>query len=372
MKIIMLVSNDLVTDQRVKRSCLLLQEMGYEVFVLGRILPNSPSSLHLPYKHKRFRLLFHKGPLFYLHLNIVFFIYLLFQKFDVVWANDLDTLLPSVLAVSIKKKKIVYDSHEFFTGVPELNGRPLVRNIWTWIERFSMRKLTWMITVNDAIARLYRRLYGIDVLVIRNVPIRKKEFKPKSRIELNLPLDKYILLIQGRGINIDRGVEEAIEAMQWVNNAILYIIGNGDVFAKLPSLVEKFHLHKKVRIIPTLPPDELIHYTFNADVGLSLDKPTSINYRCSLPNKFFDYLHAGLAVLASDLYELQKLINTYQVGITIISHDPRHIAEKINFMLSDHSRLERWKENARKASLELHWDVEKIKLKEKLYEYFKQ
>lgn len=370
MKVIMLVSNDLVTDQRVRRSCLLLQEMGHDVLVLGRLLPTSLNAKFFPFPSRRFKLPWNKGPLFYASLNILFFWYLLWKKFDVIWANDLDTLLPAILVAKIRSKKIVYDSHEFFTGVPELNNRRTVKKVWKLIEKISFKHLSWMITVNDSIARLYRKLYGIETLVIRNVPVKRELLNKLSRQDLGLPVDKFILILQGRGINVDRGVEEAILAMQWVEHALLLIIGNGDVFKILPAIIDKNNLHEKVRLIPEVPPEQLLHYTANADIGLTLDKPTSINYRCSLPNKIFDYLHAGLAVLSSDLYELRKIIRKYDVGLTMSSHDPSHIAERINYMLSNPLQLSHWKKNAKIAASELHWDNEKEKLKEKLYAYF--
>ncbi|MCX7697708.1 MAG: glycosyltransferase [Bacteroidales bacterium] len=370
MKIIVLVSNDLVTDQRVKRTCSLLKEMGHEICVLGRLLPQSMDASLFGFPSRRFKLPWNKGFLFYASLNMTFLWYLLKHRFDLVWANDLDTLLPAVLVSKIKRKKIVYDSHEFYLGVPELKNRKFVAWVWKLIEKFSFKNLSWMITVNDSIARIYRRLYGIETLVIRNVPIRRDNLTPLSRKELGLPTDTFILIIQGRGINIERGVEEAILAMKWVHNALLLIIGDGDVFSYLPDLVKRNNLSDKVRIIPQMPPERLYHYTANADIGLTLDKPLSINYRCSLPNKLFDYIHAGLAVLSSDLYELRKIIYRYDVGLTISAHEPSHIGEKINYMLSDPARLSYWKKNARRAAAELHWDIEKIKLKEKLDEYF--
>ncbi|MGB0423232.1 MAG: glycosyl transferase group 1, partial [Flavobacteriales bacterium] len=106
-----LVSNDLTHDQRVKKTCASLQELGYTPFLIGRKLKNS-DHLERPYPTKRLSLGFTKGALFYAALNIRFFFFLLFHKTDAIWANDLDTLLPAFLVSRLRNKHLVYDSHE--------------------------------------------------------------------------------------------------------------------------------------------------------------------------------------------------------------------------------------------------------------------
>lgn len=371
MRIIVAVSNDLVTDQRVHRSCFWLHQNGYAVKLVGRRLKNSlPMDLR-PYAFVRLNLIFSKGPLFYASFNIRLFWLLFFSRFDAVWANDLDTLWACRLASRLKRKKIVFDSHEYFTGVPELVSRPRVQRFWKKIEQRIVPKLPFLITVNDSIASLFKEEYNIPVFVIRNVPSLNNHGLIKSRNDLCLPANKRILIIQGRGINVDRGVEEAVLAMKYVEGALLLIIGGGDVFPFIKKLVVEEKLSEKVRVIDTMPSSELRHFTANADIGITLDKDTNMNYRFSLPNKVFDYIHAGIAVLSSDLPELRNIITSYNIGVIACNHDPKQIALHIIEMISDEARLNVWKQNASNASAELCWENESKKLNEVINDYLR-
>ncbi|MCA1760901.1 MAG: hypothetical protein LC658_14130, partial [Bacteroidales bacterium] len=119
-RIIVSVTSDLVSDNRVHKTCTTLGEMGFEVLLVGRKLAGSQPLSPRNYQTKRIKLFFNKGPLFYACFNFRLFCLLLFSKCDLLLSNDLDTLPANFLASKLKNKPLVYDSHEFFTEVPEL------------------------------------------------------------------------------------------------------------------------------------------------------------------------------------------------------------------------------------------------------------
>ncbi len=356
------VINDLVTDNRVNKTCLTLIECGYDVVLIGRELPNSLPILNWPFTTIRMRLLFLKGPLFYFFFNLRLFFKLLFKKADLLYANDLDTLLPNYLVSKIRSLPLIYDSHELFCEVPELFNAPFKRKIWLKIEQSIVPKLKHCITVNESIAKIFEEKYKVKFNVVRNISDAVENFKPKSKAELNLPQNKKIILLQGAGINIDRGAEELIDAMKFVDNALLLIIGSGDCWKLLQQKVLEQNLSEKVILIDKIPKTQLLHYTYNADLGISIDKNTNLNYYYSLPNKIFDYLQSGVPILTSKLPEIETIIKKYNIGDFIDDHQPANIALKINQLFSSNKLLMEYKQNTRVAAKELNWTTEKQKL----------
>jgi glycosyltransferase involved in cell wall biosynthesis len=356
--VIVSVTNDLATDARVEKVCLLLTELNYHVLLVGRKLPNSLPIQAKPYTTKRFKLLFNKGPLFYAEYNLRLFFFLLFQPKAVLVANDLDTLLPNTIISRWKNTPLVYDSHEYYTGVPELEGRPRVQKIWKRIERCCIPKLKFCITVNQSIANLYKEEYGVDFKVVRNVPVINS-IQHKTLAELGLPADKKIIILQGAGININRGAEELLQSMQYLEGYLLLIIGGGDVFEKLKTMRVDLGLQEKVLIMDKMPRDKMLSYTAAAHLGATLDKPLSTNYLLSLPNKIFDYVMAGIPVLSSDLIELKAIIEKYDIGVVTPSHNPEDIATAIQNVLRNEEMYSRLKANTAKALTELNWENEK-------------
>ena len=360
-RIIISATNDLATDQRVNRHCSALHDEGYDILLTGRMLGDSLPMDDRPWKTRRVRHWFNKGVLFYAEYNIRLFFFLLFTPCDIMHANDLDTLPANFISSRLRGKPLVYDSHEYFTEVPELTGRPAVKKIWETIEKLIFPKLRHIITVNRSIALAYKKKYGKEIRIIRNVP---EKWGVKSAISpafYGLPENKKLIILQGAGINRDRGAEEAVEAMRYIDNAILVIAGKGDIVPELKTKVRESSMQEKVIFIPPLPYKELMQLTSICDLGLSLDKDSNLNYRYSLPNKLFDYIMAGIPVVVSDLPELRYIVEKYEIGMVTGTYSPKGIAESIKSMLYGKPG-KNWQENLQKAADDLNWNKERHKL----------
>ncbi|MDA3817204.1 MAG: glycosyltransferase [Prolixibacteraceae bacterium] len=366
-KLILAVTNDLATDIRVQKIAQTLIGMGFSVTMAGRKLPQS-----LPFQcdeiaSKRFRLWFNKGALFYANYNIRLFFHLLFNRYDVVVANDLDTLPACFIASKLKRKPIVYDSHEYFTEVPELINRPGIQKIWEQIEKLIVPKLQHCYTVSPGIAKIYHEKYGNNFKLVRNLPKKTKHDKRTRTSDLSFPTDVSFIIYQG-AINLGRGVEEAILAMKRIENMRLVIAGDGDKFEECQKIVRNENLTDKVIFTGRISPEELAKITPHASIGLSIEKDMGLNYRLALPNKLFNYIQAGIPVLASSLPEIKNIVKTYNVGVLIDEVTPEKIATGLKNMMSSPQLLNEWKENCEIAGNKLCWENEEETIKEIYHE----
>jgi glycosyltransferase involved in cell wall biosynthesis len=364
-KVSLSVINDLVTDNRIHKVAVSLQKMGFQPLMVGRLLPES-HAVERDYQTHRMNLLFRKGPMFYFEYNFRLFFYLLKSKIDVFVANDLDTLPANYLVSRIKRKPLVYDSHEYFTEVPELIGRPVVRAIWTGLEKLLVPKVDAAYTVCDSIAEVYRDLYKVDFKVVRNLPVCSQTKKPEG--DENLEDQPKIILYQG-ALNLGRGIEAAIRTMPYLEGTELWLAGDGDITKQLAQMVVELKLEDKVKFLGRLPIDRLHKITLKADLGISLEEDLSLNYRFALPNKLFDYIQAEVPVLVSNLPEMRRIVEQYQIGSIAESHQRKELAELMKVALFDQEKRMVWKQNLRKASSELCWKNEEVILKS-VYEQF--
>lgn len=299
-KVIISVTNDLSNEYRMHKTALWLIEQGYEVEIIGRKKKHSPPLTTQPYKTKRLLLPFEKGPLFYASYNLILLLTLLFKKYDILLSVDLDTLLANFLAATLKRKRLIYDSHEYFTELPELVHRPKTKKIWLMLEKWIFPKLRYVYTVSPSIAQEYQKKYHVAVKVVRNIP--QKNFIqlpfPSHIPNLRIRYNKKILLYQG-AINVGRGLEAIISAMSELDYVLL-LLGNGDILDNLKKTVIHQKLCEKVHFLGHIPVADLPYYTIQAHIGLCLlDTNMGKSYQYALPNKIFEYLYAGIPVLAT-------------------------------------------------------------------------
>ena len=364
-KVVLSVTNDLYTDPRVDKVCNFLTRNGFDVTLVGRRYGDSAALAPRAYKTHRMRLLFRKGAFFYAEYNIRLFFYLLFHHFDLFVANDLDTLLPNFLISRLKRKRIVYDSHEYFCGELSIANRPFVRKVWLSIEKFCFPKLKDVITVSQSIVDQYEKEYGIRPHLVRNIPPKATPPVTETRASLQLPEDKTIVILQGNGLNEGRGGEELVEAMPFVDEkAVLLIVGNGTMIPQLKERVKELKMEERVRFVPRVTPEKLFNFTYLADIGIALDRDLSPNLRFSLPNKLFEYIKAGTPMVVSNLIERARIVGQYQVGLIVEDFQPENIAKKINKLVNDKQLYEEMKANCQVAAEELCWENEEKVLEE--------
>jgi glycosyltransferase involved in cell wall biosynthesis len=368
-KIITSVINNYEGDQRVQKVTNSLQKFGFDVEVVATNLRGNPK-LNFTYPVHVLKLGRDKGMGMYWEFNWKLFwkLWKLTQKSDLLLANDVDALLPNYLVSKLKGVELVFDSHEIFSEAPTLYNRPMRKKIWRSLEGFILPKVKHFYTVSNGYADWFEKEYGKRAVIIRNVPTVTPNVDTELKIQLpELKIGEKVLIYQGV-INFSRGIDKMIEAMQFLDNAQLWIIGNGPKKAEFEELSSKLKLTQKVKFLGSISPSQLKLVTPKADLGLSLEEDYGISYRYALPNKIFDYTHAGIPILGTYLPEIKQTIEEYGIGKTIQQHDAKEIAKLIQEML--HEGKSPYQENLAKAAKVFNWENEEDKLRE-IYSVFK-
>ncbi len=355
MKVLVSVFNNLLTDQRIEKVCQTLHNNHYEVELIGNNWRGLPE-MKRPYRFNRILL----------KSKILKFAYLEFQwklyrellkradQHTILLANDLDTLLTNYWVSKKLHIPLVFDSHEIFTEMPSVNGR-FTQKIWRLLERSIVPKLKYFYTSSESYANWFAKNYDIKKpIVVQNFP-RKLPFFEKKENE-NTP---KTILYQGV-INPSRGIDKAIEAMQFVENTQLLIAGDGPKLTDYQQLPSKFGVENKVVFLGNIPPEKLREITRNADLGLSIEENNGLSYYYSLPNKISDYIQSRIPIVVSDFPEFRRIIDTFQIGECITSHEPSVLAQTMQQVL-DRGR-DCYAKNAEIAAEKLCWEQEEGKL----------
>jgi len=356
MTVTLVVFNDLSTDQRVHKIADTLTQNGYSVLVLGTHTKNSADIAPRNYLTYRIFRFFKKGKLAYLEFHIKSFFYLVFsKKVNILVANDLDTLAPVFFAAFLKGSRVIYDSHEHFTEVPELINRPFTRKIWNFLENLLAPRVNQIMTVNQPLAEILANKFKKYVSTVRNVPLFNKN-------EKQITTEK-ILIYQG-AVNVGRGVELMIAAMKFLPEWKLWIVGGGDLEEQLKL---KFS-SDQICFFGKIPFENLSEITSKARIGLSLEENLGLNYRIATPNKVFDYVQMQIPVIISDLPGLKSLYNEFPIGEILYHRTPESLAEIVRKI---DENIEKYTNELRRASEQWCWENESKELL-KIYDGMKE
>lgn len=297
----MAVTNDLMTDRRVKRHAATLREAGYDVLLIGR------NDLKL--KHRR-----HWQ--FYAEYNWRLLWRLLREGMDIVWANDTDTLPACWMAARLRRKKLVMDSHEIFPEVPELVDRHRVKRVWERIEDFLLPRCDANLTVCHSVADYYLRRYGVEMAVVRNISAKPRTEYPVADEGL-LPASPLATLLYQGAVNKGRGVDWAIDALEMLTDCRLVVAGVGDLYDETRAYAEGKPWCDRIVFLGRLAPERLEALTPMARVGLVMLEDMGLNYHFSLPNRIGDFVAAGVPMVVSDLPEMAAVVRRFGVGEVI-------------------------------------------------------
>lgn len=371
------VQGSLRTDGRVRREANALLNEGFAIIVVDverartAALEEELAGIHVRHLAKPHWFIPTRMPWRLVRWAEKFFsctLALLKTSADIYHAHDVNALPACYFAAKLRRKPLIFDAHEL--PLYELDHLR-----WRWLRMLLRRLLSGMlancagiITVSPPIAQeICTRHHVSDVSVIRNVPIYQSvEKSNRLRQRLGLDLAARIALYQGN-LQADRGLDRLVQAARFLQrNHIIVLMGKdiGNARSQLEELIASEGVADRVKILPAVLYDELLDWTSSADIGLIIYTPGfSFNVQMCLPNKLFEYLMAGLPVLATPLDAVAEILNTSRAGQIVSSLAPEEIAAAISGMLADQVALGQMQHNALKAAQdELHWEKERSRL----------
>ena len=343
------------------RICNSLAGAGYDVLLVGRKLNSSIPLQTRNFRQKRLQCFFNKGSLFYAEYNIRLLFFLLFRRMDCICAIDLDTILPCYFISELKNVPRVYDAHEYFTEMKELITRPRVQKIWKRIERFCVPRFQLGYTVSEGLVDLYRRNYGRNYIAIRNLPFLRS-------LDPDIKKEKF-LLFQG-AVNEARGFEYLVPAMKNIAYKLV-VCGDGNFMQQLKELIKENRVEDKFELKGMMLPDDMWPIAQKAALGLGLAEKDGLNQLHALPNKFTEYMHAGLPQLAMNYPEYQKINHQYKIAVLLDSLSVEQVSTTLNNLMQDEDLLNELRQNALKAREIFCWQQEEKKLLDFYQQVFK-
>jgi glycosyltransferase involved in cell wall biosynthesis len=233
----------------------------------------------------------------------------------------------------------------------EVRTRPRVKSFWTSVERFAVPKFRYGYTVSESLAMEFNKRYKRNYITIRNLPV----LKPLD----NLEREKF-LLAQG-AVNEARAFEWIVPAMQHIDYKLV-VCGDGNFMPQLRQLIAQYQVQDKMELKGMLLPADLWPITQKAALGLGLAEREGVHQFLALPNKFFDYMHAGLPQLAMAYPEYEKINNEFKVAVLIPELAVDTIVATINEIMKDENLLAEMRSNCLRAREVYCWQYEEKKL----------
>jgi glycosyltransferase involved in cell wall biosynthesis len=262
-------------------------------------------------------------------------------------------LLPWMLLLSFRGRRVIYDVHENYSerilalAFPHCVKR-LLTKLWSFFERFCGAKYAGIITTTKSMLSLFEGI-NIPKISISNAPYLS------VLDEINLRVDKRPFTIYTSGTHSDkRNCMQTIEALPFILKRIpaarLIFVGRyfpEDYEYKLKARARELGVENQVEIEGMLPWMENFSRTAQMEVGCVFYED-NVNNRLTIPNRLFEYMYAGVAVIGESFLEVKKVIEESQCGIVINSSDPKSIAEGVISLFSDIPALRKMQSNARK------------------------
>ena len=300
------------------------------------------------------------SPLKFISFNWKLFLQLRRENFLILHVHDLWVLPASVIAALIHHKPVIYDVHEYIRGLEIFRKKRISGLIWKFSEKIFIRFAKIIIVINKYHGRLISKDYANipEPIVLMNFP----SYEENKNNYLNDFSHRDSLAIYQGILKEDRNLKRIIESMLSVKSGGLKIVGYGELENELKEFVINLNLQKKINFSGKISWDMLYFETSMARAGLVLFEPGGLNYNYASPNKFFEYVHAGTPVIASNITSFDNLIKEYKVGLLVNHNSVPEITEAVEKLLTDKDLWDNYHKECLKARQVWNWEQQEEKL----------
>jgi glycosyltransferase involved in cell wall biosynthesis len=361
--VLMLLTNTYDPDPRVRQEALTLLAMGCRVRLLAwdRDCKSPETERMEGVEVERVRLASRHGRgttqvFFYLALYFRLFWRGLKIPFDVVHCHDLDTLPIGFIIGKLKRKPIIYDSHENFLGMLTGSIHPAVRRGLQVFETFLIRRVDLLITVGEKLRQSFVERGARRTAVVGNWKAlqeyeRTAEQNQQLRKRLGIPRDAVVVTCITQLLK-NRMIEELVEAAKPYPDIYVILAGKGS----LEPEVEKWAAEcSRILYAGFIHASAVPDYTCASDVIYCGFDPTNPNARYAAPNKLFEALAAGKPIISPDIGEIGDLIRQGKCGVVLPDCSVSSIQQALEQMLNPELRAD-WTRNARNLGrMEMNW-----------------
>jgi glycosyltransferase involved in cell wall biosynthesis len=355
----MLTTSEIFHDTRIINEATTLSKK-YLVTVLARRYPGQKT---LPFSFRVKLINYRRMPLFQWNIISSFFslIKAAFKENpDIFHAHDLDGLLCAYPAALIRRKTLIYDSHELWSDTYPFSNLKGIQWLFPILERLLIPKVKAGITVNQSIARILQKKYHKRFIAICSFPLIGKILPSRLKLKKLFPGKKIIL--HSGSADEGRGHEQIIQAAKFLpQDMVIVFLGRGYLFRHFQDQVKELGINN-VFFLPFVPSPEVLSVTREADLGLVLHQKISLSYFHALPNKLFQYIAAQVPVLGSNFPEMKKIILGDKIGEVVDPSKPKLIAQKIIRMLKSENQKKYRQNLVGLDQKKYNWDIEAKKL----------
>ncbi len=357
----MVTTSDIDYDSRILNEAESLAQK-YDVTILCRKYPHE--SFLRPQKFIIKRIDYRKLSIY--KLNIFSSLFSLIkaafkENTDIYHAHDLDGLLCAFPAALLRRKILVYDSHELWSEIYPFSNLGALRWLFKPLEKALISKVKAGITVNHAIADFLTKKYHKLFIAVYNYPSRTKQSKAPFSFKKRFPNKKIIL--QLGIVDEGRGLEQMVEAIKFLpKNYVVIFLGQGKLEHQIRKKTKELNLENQIYVLPRVSPESVVDTIRQADLGLALTQQISLSYYYSSPNKLFQYIAAEVPILGSNFPEYKKIILKNGIGEVVDPSKPKLIAQTITQMLKKENQKKYRKNLTELAKARYNWSRESKKL----------